>query len=217
MSELVETVGGENAGPREVPAELSEIVCDYYSEEVVGDEVATDVLAYLSNVYSDHGYYDTGRWDTGKLAHRPRRFIREYQPYKGDLQEYSDSDFQLPARGSLTSGYGYRPRFKRFHHGIDIALHTGDTVKCSLPGIVVKTGYEKGGYGRYVVVAHSGGIDTLYGHLSCSLVNPGQKLAAGAAVGLGGTTGNSTGPHLHFETRYRGVAIDPVSWFSLDL
>lgn len=122
--------------------------------------------------------------------------------------------FKVPVKGELTSYYGYRPKFKRFHKGIDVALGKGDTVKCALPGVVRKTGYEKKGYGRYVLVVHEGGLETLYGHLLMCMVNPGQKISAGDPLGLGGTTGNATGPHLHFETRYHGRPIDPLSWLN---
>lgn len=138
--------------------------------------------------------------------------------YQGNkTRKRNSGDFIIPVEGHLTSCYGYRKKFKRFHKGIDVALHKGDTVRCALPGTVRKTGYEKKGYGRYVVVSHGGDVETLYGHLMVCMVNPGQKVEAGEALGLGGTTGNATGPHLHFETRYRGVAYDPVSWFNISL
>lgn len=175
--------------------------------------ITTGVLSYLSGVYSDHGYSESGNW--GKSVKSPGRSYMNYYTVREILPKYSPEDFIIPAEGCLTSGYGYRPRFGRFHHGIDVAINSGDTVICSLPGIVSKTGYDTGGYGRYALVSHDGGVETLYGHLQICLVSPGQKIKAGEAIGLGGSTGNATGPHLHFETRYRGVAIDPVSWFNL--
>lgn len=191
-----------------VPSDLIDIVCDYYAEATVDDEVAANVLDYITGAYRDHGYYDTGNW-----APPVRKNYYNYLKYSGELPEYENQDFVAPAQGKFSSHFGYRPKFGRFHHGIDIALNTGDTVGCSLPGVVIKTGYESGGYGRYVVVAHAGGMETLYGHLQVSLVNPGDKLKAGDPLGLGGATGNATGAHLHFETRYRGTPINPLSMF----
>ena len=191
----------------DLPSYLKDIVEEYYAEAVVDETVAEDVLSYLTEVYSEHGYHDTGSW-----AKPERRF--SYKPYKGTLPEFNYEDFKMPASGVLTSSYGYRPRFGRFHRGIDMAVNIGDTVCCALPGVVVLTGYEAKGYGRYVVVSHSGGWETLYGHLSHTIVAPGDKMDIGSPIGLGGSSGNSTGPHLHFETRYRGVAVDPFTWFS---
>lgn len=191
----------------EVPSTVSEIVKDYFSEAIFDDSMAVGVLDFLGNVYSEHGYYSTGNWAKPSNSYR-------YAPYKGDLPEFEYKDFELPVKGKLSSGFGYRPKFQRHHKGVDLTLNIGDTVVSALPGVVVKTGYERGGYGRYVVVAHSGGVETLYAHLSVALVKPGQKTETGTPIGLGGLTGNSTGPHLHFETRYLGIAIDPISWFN---
>lgn len=191
-----------------VPSDLADIVSGYYAEAVVPESVAAGVLGYLTNVYKEHGYYDTGNWARNDFSSR-------YRPKISELPKYKDEDFQLPAEGHLTSRYGYRPHFGKFHHGIDVSLNRGDTVRSVLPGVVSKTGYQRGGYGRYVVVSHYGGMETLYGHLQLSLVSPGDKLQPGQPLGLGGATGNATGPHLHFETRYRGVAIDPILWFNI--
>lgn len=190
-----------------LPEELSEIVRDYYSETVVPDDVPVDVLSYVEDIFTLHGYHENGSWV------RKPNFMR-YVPYKGKLPEYDYKDFKLPVLGRVTSGYGYRPRFGRHHRGIDIALNSGDTVRSALPGVVVKTGYEHKGYGCYIMLAHAGSVETVYAHLDRSLVIPGQLVEAGEPLGIGGTTGNSTGAHLHFETRYLGVAIDPVSWFN---
>ena len=209
ISGLVDIVMSNDTVPEiEVPIELQDIVLGFYAEETIGDEVTADVLSYLADVYKEHDYYEKGSW-----AKSPVNRVSRYTPYSGELPEYETGDFIFPIKGPITSYYGYRPKFGRFHKGIDIALQYGDTVKSSLPGVVTKTGYDPAGYGNYVVVSHSGGVETLYAHLTLGIAKPGQKLSAGDAVGLGGSTGNSPGPHLHFETRYRGVALDPLSWF----
>ena len=126
------------------------------------------------------------------------------------------SNFAMPVPGYLTSPYGYRPRFGRQHKGVDLKLCTGDTVRAAFDGKVRLTRYERRGSGYYVIIRHSNGLETVYGHLSRFLVKPDQEVRAGDPVALGGSTGRSTGPHLHFETRYMGYAINPQAIFDFN-
>ena len=119
------------------------------------------------------------------------------------------SGYVHPVPGAVTSNYGYRPRFGRVHRGIDLRLSVGDTVVAAFDGVVRLTKFERRGYGYYVVVRHDNGMETVYGHLSRFLVKPDQRVRAGEPIALGGNTGRSTGPHLHFETRFMGLAINP--------
>ena len=121
------------------------------------------------------------------------------------------SGFVMPVKGPVTSPYGWRARFGRMHRGVDISLRVGDTVRVAFDGKVRLTKYEGKGYGYYVVVRHDNGMETVYGHLSRFLVKPNQRVRAGEPIALGGNTGRSTGPHLHFETRYLGLAINPAA------
>lgn len=162
-------------------------------------------LEYLSNTYYQHDYYQTGSWDEA-----PEDFG---SPKFSGIPSYDANDFYRPVWGPITSRFGYRPKFKRVHKGIDIALNTGDTVRAALPGIVARVGYDAGGYGNFIVLKHSNGVETRYGHLSLAIKSPGEQVNSGDPIGLGGNTGNSTGPHLHFETRYLGAAIDPTTVF----
>ena len=116
------------------------------------------------------------------------------------------SDFCFPVRNSKTSNYGWR--WQRGHHGVDIRLNTGDPVYSAFGG-VVRIATRMGGYGNCVVIRHPNGLETLYGHLSKINVHPNQPVAAGDLIGLGGSTGNSTGPHLHFECRFLYQTFDP--------
>lgn len=116
------------------------------------------------------------------------------------------ADFCFPVRNSKTSNYGWR--WNRGHHGVDIRLNTGDPVHCAFSG-VVRVAARMGGYGNCVVVRHPNGLETLYGHLSKINVRPNQPVEAGEIIGLGGSTGNSTGPHLHFECRFLYQSFDP--------
>jgi len=111
-----------------------------------------------------------------------------------------------PSRLVLEPPYGGYPHF---HTGIDLVEPFGSPVYAADDGVVALVGSSSSGYGRYVVIAHSGGLDTLYGHLSTTLVKVGQRVSQGQTVGLEGSTGNSTGPHLHFELRIKQQPIDP--------
>lgn len=106
----------------------------------------------------------------------------------------------------VNSDFGWRR--SRFHSGIDLDLEVGDNVYASFDGIVKKSDYVSG-YGNLVVVKHFNGLETYYAHLSKILVMEGDSVAAGDKLALGGNTGRSTGPHLHYEIRYRGAAINP--------
>ncbi len=123
------------------------------------------------------------------------------------------SHYAMPHPGPISSPYGWRPRFGRMHKGVDISLHVGDTVRAAFDGRVRFTNYEAKGYGNYVVVRHNNGLETVYGHLSRFIVKANQYVKAGDPIALGGNTGRSTGPHLHFETRYMGYAINPAAIF----
>ena len=113
----------------------------------------------------------------------------------------------------VTSHYGWRPQFGRTHKGIDLRSAVGDTVYSAFSGRVRLTRFERGGYGFYVIVRHENGLETVYGHLSRFLVKPDQYVKAGQPIALSGNTGRSTGPHLHFETRFMGYAINPEAIF----
>jgi murein DD-endopeptidase MepM/ murein hydrolase activator NlpD len=99
--------------------------------------------------------------------------------------------------------------FSHFHTGIDLVEPLGSPVLAADDGVVALVGSGSTGYGNYVVIAHAGGLDTLYGHLSAALVKPGQTVQQGQTIGLEGSTGNSTGPHLHFELRINQRPVDP--------
>jgi len=122
--------------------------------------------------------------------------------------------YVMPIKGNyVTSHYGYRPQFGRTHKGIDLRAAVGDTVYSAFSGRVRLTRFERGGYGFYVIVRHENGLETVYGHLSRFLVKPDQHVKAGQPIALSGNTGRSTGPHLHFETRFMGYAINPEAIF----
>lgn len=117
--------------------------------------------------------------------------------------------FSYPARGSISSRYGMR--WGRRHTGIDIAASYGSAVKASDGGVVIWVGYE-GGYGKLIKIDHGANYVSYYGHLSKYNVKVGQKVYKGQKIGAVGNSGNSTGPHLHFEIRKNGVVQNPLKY-----
>lgn len=120
--------------------------------------------------------------------------------------------FHMPTPSTrITSPFG--PRWRRMHNGLDLKVNIGDTIVAAFDGKVRIVKYERRGYGKYVVIRHDNGLETVYGHLSKQLVEENQFVKAGEVIGLGGNTGRSTGSHLHFETRFLGIAINPIYMF----
>jgi murein DD-endopeptidase MepM/ murein hydrolase activator NlpD len=126
-----------------------------------------------------------------------------------DDEAISSSGWVWPASGSVTSGFGMR--WGRLHSGIDIGAGYGAPIRAAQDGTVILAGYN-GGYGNCVVIDHGGGLSTLYGHMSNVDASEGQSVDAGDYLGDVGSTGNSTGPHLHFETRVGGDAENPMRY-----
>jgi hypothetical protein len=112
-----------------------------------------------------------------------------------------------PTIGRISSGFG--PRGNTFHPGIDFAAPYGARVRAARAGRVALVTYDSGGYGRVVIVGDRFGVTSWYGHLSAALVRSGRRVRVGSLIGRVGSTGNSTGPHLHLELRQRGAAFDP--------
>lgn len=126
--------------------------------------------------------------------------------------------FAMPTPSTkITDIFGYRPRRRRSHAGLDIKVQTGDTIRAAFDGKVrVVQDQGRSGYGKYIVIRHDNGLETVYGHLSKHLVKADQLVRAGDVIGLGGSTGRSTGSHLHFETRFLGIAINPALMFDFE-
>lgn len=142
-------------------------------------------------------------WDN-KYAHRA---IELPDRYRIDLRHFC---MPTPSR-VITSNFG--SRWGRQHKGLDIKVYIGDSIRAAFSGKVRIVRYEGGGYGKYIVIRHNNGLETIYGHLSAQLVSENQEVRAGEVIGLGGNTGRSTGSHLHFETRLCGVALNPALMF----
>jgi len=117
------------------------------------------------------------------------------------------SEFHFPMSNTyVTSRFG--PRWRRMHYGTDLKLQIGDSVKSVFSGKVRIVDYEPRGYGNYIVIRHNNGLESVYGHLSQVLVSENQEVKAGELIAYGGSTGRSSGPHLHLEFRFMGNAFD---------
>lgn len=174
------------------------------SNEIVeiADQVLIDSVWITAFEYFSH-------WDTKKV-----------NSYNFDIKEFKDTvliklyderigqSWKMPMTEILVNSR-FGPRWGRMHGGTDLDLNTGDAVYTAFDGIVRVKGYDRYGYGYYYVVRHKNGLETLYGHLSKHVMEVGDEVLAGDLLGKGGSTGRSTGPHLHYELRYKGLVFDP--------
>ena len=123
--------------------------------------------------------------------------------------------FAFPSNAPTSSPFGWRVHpilgYRRFHAGLDFAASYGSTIRAADSGTVIFAGWY-GGYGRTVIINHGGGITTLYGHASELYVSEGQTVQRGQAIASVGSTGLSTGPHLHFEVRRNGTPVNPADY-----
>lgn len=207
---------------------------DEYEEEVndslIVDTAEThDIQAdvFLEDFLHSVGYYfDTANvpamdsyafWDMKKIHPYEQRIDSIADSTLLVLVDGEDCFFHPPTIGPITSGFGIRRwgRRYKFHYGTDLKLSVGDPVYAVFDGVVRIAQFSQS-YGYVVVVRHYNGLETIYAHFSKLLVVPGMSIRAGEPIGLGGSTGRSTGPHLHFEVRYKGVAFNPDKIFDFD-
>ena len=117
-----------------------------------------------------------------------------------------------PTDGFISSGYGLRWNGAEFHQGIDIAAEMGTPIVATADGVVTLAGWNAGGYGNMVDIDHGSGVSTRYGHASAVVVTAGQRVRRGQIIAYVGSTGHSTGPHLHYEVRLSGQPVNPSSY-----
>lgn len=147
------------------------------------------------------------------ISFRPEIMHQTSRAFNAIYNAKPDTPDIWPAEGNISSYYGYRKSpfgyGTAFHEGVDIAGDYGDPVSATADGIVTQSGWVSG-YGYLVEIKHSNGISTRYGHNSVIFVQEGQKIEKGSVVALMGSTGNSTGPHCHYEVRINGDSVDPI-------
>jgi hypothetical protein len=171
-------------------------------EFVVGDDGETLVFAGLRRAMDSD--VELMKWNSGGRN----------EWFGADAAQGSSSAFMTPVDGRISSGFGRRVhpilRYSRFHSGLDFAAGSGSPVVAAADGQVVGAGWT-GGYGRQVRVAHGGGVVTSYSHLSGIAAAPGTPVRQGEVIGYVGSSGLSTGPHLHFEVRVSGRPVNPLA------
>ncbi|CAN5196457.1 hypothetical protein BH23BAC1_BH23BAC1_42860 [soil metagenome] len=192
-----------------VSEDSAEMVEEFLSLVEISEELKIDCVWVTSQEYFSI-------WDSKSI-----------NPYKIDGTKFSDSvslilydkaaelGWSCPLEtNNITSNFGMRSY--RWHYGTDLKCNVGDPIFSAFDGIVRITQYDGGGYGNYIMIRHSNGLETLYGHLSKTQVKVGQVVKAGEVIGLGGNTGRSTGPHLHYEVRYQGNPLNPLEMYDFE-
>lgn len=193
--------------------ELEVLVDSVYNFNIVAPP--SDFKFDTLHAPSSHIYH---RWDTMVIDPYREDLLANPDTIDLILGDSNDCFFYPPCTNNITSGFGYRRwgrGYLKFHYGIDFGLKTGDKVYAAFDGVVRIAKYSES-YGYVVVIRHYNGIETLYGHFSKLLVYTGQNVQAGDPIGLGGSTGWSTGSHLHLEVRYKGKPIDPSKIIAFD-
>ncbi|AJA90091.1 peptidase M23 [Borreliella chilensis] len=177
-----------------------------------------DSLSSIASAYNvpKVDILDSNNLDNEVLFLGQKLFIPGGRLPKDLLKEVLGETFIYPVQGVITSGYGYRPdpftRVISFHNGIDIANLANTPIKASREGIVVTVGFNAGGYGKYIVISHSNGFQTLYAHLNSFAVKVGKRVVRGEVIGYMGSTGYSTGNHLHFTIFKNGKTENPMKY-----
>ena len=177
---------------------------------------AVDSLALIRQIKAEQAVYPAyslyPNWNNQRV-HAYGNTVNIPDSFRIDL-----TGFCMPTEHTkINDVFGYRPRRRRAHYGLDVKVYVGDTIRSAFDGKVrVVQNQGRRGYGKYIVIRHDNGLETIYGHLSKQLVKPEQLVKAGEPIGLGGNTGRSTGSHLHFETRFLGIAIDPALMFNFE-
>ncbi|MEG2365193.1 MAG: M23 family metallopeptidase [Alistipes sp.] len=213
----------EESADSETPPKQSFVESTFSTEGlIVIDTLATSNDAIQVILYSDNTWkYIRNReiakdttifekyWDTKNLF--PYRNAELSAMPSSVVIELVDSleSYHYPIMGKIRDSGKFGMRRRHHHQGVDLSLHTGDPIYATFSGRVRISEYNGGGYGNLIILRHDNGLETYYGHLSERLVTCDQWIEAGQVIGLGGSTGRSTGPHLHFETRYYGQSFDP--------
>lgn len=200
LSSLVDFLFEMDTIPRDLMNEINKAIAHFNAEDAKNELKS----AIASNFPASDLYVS---WEINNLFPE-----KDMLKLKGDtsvtlqLNGGERGDYFHPFNGPMTSGFGWRDSAQ--HNGVDIDLNKGDKVCAAFDGMV-RVAKRYGGFGNVVIVRHYNGLETVYAHLSKLKVKPGQVIIAGQVVGLGGSTGHSTGSHLHFEVRFKGVPINP--------
>lgn len=209
----------EEARMAELKRTLAADEAEYRKKQMSMQKIRSERNSILQEVEQQRGEVAQSVYEletlTREMEVQLENIIRQEQELNyGKPAVRGEGHFVWPVTGIITSDYGYRihPIYGRriFHSGLDIGAPYGIPIRASASGSVIYSGWYSG-YGNTVILDHGDGYSTLYAHCSVLYVAKGQRVSQGHAIASVGSTGNSTGPHLHFEIRYRGSPIDPRS------
>jgi murein DD-endopeptidase MepM/ murein hydrolase activator NlpD len=182
-------------------------------------------LKTINNYLSKRGLRGISFKGVNISSDKPKSDTKMYAEFNNYLDKLVNNIAYMPMGyprlSSFTSFFGYRSNpfdfgGGEFHPGIDFKGHKGDAVKCTASGRVIFAG-PAGGYGNCIRIKHSNNLETWYGHLSKINVREGQRVTVGDVIGKVGSTGRSTGPHLHYEIRKNGHPVNPKQYFTLNM
>jgi murein DD-endopeptidase MepM/ murein hydrolase activator NlpD len=218
LTRLIDMLFEMDSIPADIVAEIQRVVKLRHPEAPTPPTLPTDLekvtvkntMYDLSDSMPGTSYYKV--WDQRHVVPVEDLLVKNDTSFTLQLTNDIIGNYTHPYSGSITSWFGWRDSTN--HYGIDIKLNKGDPVVAAFEG-KVRIARREGGFGNVVIIRHYNGLETVYGHLSKIKVKEGQVVRSGQVIGLGGSTGHSTGPHLHFEIRFKGVPINPIYIVSL--
>ncbi len=189
-----------------VPVSLVKEINNYAESRLLKHDYYVSLTGfYDSSIYPSNSMYK--KWDTYNLYPYTEALREEDEAVKLVIRDSINyCNYAPPIKGLITSDFGWRDG--RSHNGMDIDLQVWDPVHAAFDGMV-RIARHHPGYGRVVIIRHYNGLETLYAHLHRLKVEPGDVIETGQVVGLGGSSGRSTGSHLHFEVRFKGKPLNP--------
>jgi murein DD-endopeptidase MepM/ murein hydrolase activator NlpD len=218
LADQMEEVEKKKAALENQRAKLASTKVDFKEQEVRLGLEAKERETQLAKLQKERERYEKALDELEEISRDLERAIREQQAR--DIREGKGiprwtGKFIMPVQGRITSEFGnrYHPILKknRFHGGIDIGVPTGTSVRAAADGVIIHSGWITG-YGYTVIIDHGGGLSTLYAHNSSLVVKAGKAVLQGDVVSKAGSTGVSTGPHVHFEVRDQGARVNPWQW-----
>ncbi len=197
-----------------IEAEMAEILTELEAQQAVQAGLKAEMAARVADWEAQVAQFEADEAELSEFirAEEAKVVVVAAPAASGTSGGTSAAGFQWPIAARVTSEYGWRihPIYgtKRLHAGIDLGAGSGTPIAAAAGGTVIQAGWY-GGYGNAVIISHGNGISTLYAHQSSIAVSNGQQVGRGETIGYVGSTGNSTGPHLHLEVRVNGSAVNP--------
>ena len=218
LSDQMEEVEKKKVALENQRAKLASTKAEFKEQEVHLGLEAKERETQLTKLQTEKARYEKALDELEEISRELERVIREQQAR--DIRDGKGiprwtGKFIMPVQGRISSDFGnrYHPILKRYrlHSGIDIGVPTGTSVRAAADGVVIHSGWITG-YGYTVIIDHGGGLSTLYGHNSALVAKAGKTVLQGDVISKAGSTGVSTGPHVHFEVRDQGAPVNPWQW-----